>query len=217
MHTLHHLVHLYGYPVITVAIALECAGLIIPAETLFVGTVMYASTTGRLSLTLVIVAACAGAIVGAIGGFALGRLLGARLIARHGARMGLTERRLTLARYLFAQHGGKVVFFGRFVSVLRSATPLLAGASLMRWPPFLAWCVAGGIVWPVLHGVVAAGFGRALLRLSGPVSLAFGALAAATVLAVLYGIKRNETRLTAAALAWEAGGDASAGNQEGHP
>ncbi len=203
MHLLHHLVHLYGYPVITVAIALECAGMLIPAETLFFGTAVYASTTGRLNIFLVVAAACAGAILGSLIGFWLGRLLGSRVIGRYGPRIGLNPRRLALVRYLFCRHGGKVVFFGRFVSVLRSFTPILAGASLMPSRNFLLWAVAGGIAWPVGHGLLASAFGHAARKLSTPATAVLGLVGAAAVIAGLYLIKRNEARLTETALRWE--------------
>ena len=110
---------------------------------------MYASTTGRLNIVEVVAAACAGAIIGNLIGFGIGRYLGERVLARHGGRIGLTQRRLAVGRYLFRRHGGTVVFFGRFISVLRSFTPLLAGANAMPARQFVAWTIAGGIAWPV--------------------------------------------------------------------
>src|SRR5262249_18487013 len=46
-----------------------------------------------------------------------------------------------------AKHGGKAVFFGRFVAVLRVTSAWIAGLSHMHWWRFLAWNAAGGIVW----------------------------------------------------------------------
>jgi membrane protein DedA with SNARE-associated domain len=47
---------------------------------------------------------------------------------------------------LFLKHGGKVVFFGRFVAVLRAWAAFLAGTKRMRWPRFLLFNAAGGLV-----------------------------------------------------------------------
>ena len=55
------------------------------------------------------------------------------------------KRKLKIARYLFDRHGGTVVFFGWFVSVLRTYAAFLAGANRMRWPRFLA--ANGAITW----------------------------------------------------------------------
>jgi membrane protein DedA with SNARE-associated domain len=128
-------------------------------------------------------------------GYSIGRLLGEKLLVRHGPRIGLTERRLALGRYLFRRHGGKVVFLGRFCSVLRSFTPLLAGANAMPRRQFAAWTVAGGIAWPALHGGFAYVLGDAASRLSTPVQILLGAAVVAGVVLVLRFLKRNETRL----------------------
>ena len=66
-------------------------------------------------------------------GFWIGRTVGLRLVKRYGPYLHITEGRLRLGRYLFAQHGAKVVFFGRFVTILRALAALLAGMNGMAW------------------------------------------------------------------------------------
>ena len=195
MHFAHHLIHQYGASVISLAVGVECAGLLFPGETIFFGAAIYASTTGRLSIVSVILAAIVGAILGNIVGFIIGRQIGGPVLARHGWRVGLTARRLALGRYLFREHGGKVVFFCRFLSVLRSFNALLAGASCMRWAPFLGWTVAGGIAWPCVHGLFAYILGDAASRLSGRFQVVLAVVTVGVVLWVLRFVKRNETRL----------------------
>jgi membrane protein DedA with SNARE-associated domain len=195
MHFFDHMVHHYGYWVITLAIALECGGLLVPGETVFFGSAIYASTTGRLNILDVIAAACAGAIIGNAIGYSIGRLLGEKLLVRHGARIGLTERRLALGRYLFRRHGGKMVFLGRFCSVLRSFTPLLAGATSMPRRNFAAWTIVGGIAWPALHGAVAYMLGDAARSLSTGLQILLGVAVVAGVVLVLRFLKRNEKHL----------------------
>lgn len=195
MHFADHLLREYGIGVITLAVAIECAGLLFPGETVFFGAAIYASTTHHIGIVPVIAAASLGAILGNLIGFAIGRVIGARVLARHGWRIGLTDRRLALGRYLFREHGGKVVFLCRFVSVLRSFNALLAGASAMPTRQFVAWTVAGGIAWPCLHGLFAYLLGDAARRMSGPFQWALGVATLAVVIAVLRFVKRNETRL----------------------
>ena len=195
MHFVDHLLREYGYGVITLAVAIECAGLLFPGETVFFGSAIYASTTGHLSIGWIIAAASAGAVLGNVVGFVIGRQIGAPVLARYGWRIGLTARRLALGRYLFGEHGGKVIFACRFVSVLRSFGALLAGASAMRWAPFLAWSVAGGVIWPCVHGGFAYLLGDAASRMSGPFQVVLAVATIGAVLWVLRFIKRNETRL----------------------
>ncbi len=200
IHFADHLLREYGTGVITLAVALECAGLLLPGETIFFGAAIYASTTGRIGIVPVIAAAIAGAIIGNLVGFAVGRVIGAPMLARHGWRVGLSARRLALGRYLFRQHGGKVVFFCRFVSVLRSFNALLAGASAMPWRHFVAWTVVGGVAWPCLHGLFGYALGDAARRLSGPFQLVLGLVTVGVVFLVLRFVKQNESRLEAMAM-----------------
>jgi len=79
-------------------------------------------------------------------GFWVGREGGYRLLRRYGRYIHVEERRLKLGQYLFLKHGGKVVFFGRFVAVLRAWAAFLAGTNRMRWPRFLLFNAAGAIV-----------------------------------------------------------------------
>ena len=203
MHFADHLLREYGYGVITLALAVECAGLLFPGETIFFGSAIYASTTGHLSIGWIIAAAIAGAIAGNIVGFTIGRQIGAPVLARYGWRIGLTDRRLALGRYLFRAHGGKVVFFCRFVSVLRSFNALLAGASAMRVAPFLLWTVAGGIAWPCVHGLFAYALGNAASRLSERFQIVLGIATVAVVVWVLRFVKQNEARLEEIAMRTE--------------
>jgi membrane protein DedA with SNARE-associated domain len=207
MHTIGHLLHQYSYALIFGIIALECAGIILPGETVLVTASLYAAH-GHLNILLVLASAAAGATLGNVVGYTLGRLVGQRVLAQHGWRIGLNDRRLALGRYMFALHGGKMVFFSRFAAVLRSFTAVLAGANLMAWRPFLLWSVAGGIVWPCVTGSVVFALGNAARQLSGPASIVFGLVAAIVVLIALVLARRNEDRLTEAALHWERHGPA---------
>ena len=58
---------------------------------------------------------------------------------------------MKIGRYLFDQYGGRVVFFGRFVSVLRTYAAFLAGTNRMPWRRFLVFNAAGGIVWAAIY------------------------------------------------------------------
>ena len=54
------------------------------------------------------------------------------------------------------RRGPRAVFFGRFVAIVRTVVPLIAGASRMRYRTFLAWNAAGALIWSLAH--VAAGY-----------------------------------------------------------
>ena len=143
----------YGYLAVFVFVGVESIGVPVPGETMLVTAAIYAGTTGRLSIFWVIVASAAGAIVGDNIGYVIGRTGGYRLLKRYGPYIRLEENRLRLGQYLFQKHGSKVVFFGRFISVLRIFAAFLAGVNRMHWRRFLIFNAAGGILWSTLYGV----------------------------------------------------------------
>jgi 4-amino-4-deoxy-L-arabinose transferase-like glycosyltransferase len=105
-------------------------------------------------------------------GYLLGRGFGYRLLLRYGRYVALSDARIKFGHYLFWRHGGKVVFFGRFIAVLRVLAAFLAGANRMDWRHFLLSNAAGGILWACIFGLGAYTFGKALLRITGPLSAA---------------------------------------------
>ena len=185
----------YGYLAVFFFVGVEGIGIPIPGETMLVTAAIYSGTTGRLSIVGVIAASAAGAIVGNNIGYVIGRTGGYPLLRRYGRYIALEEKRLRLGQYFFDKHGSKVVFFGRFIAVLRIFAAFLAGVNRMHWRRFLIFNAAGGIIWSTIYGVAAYLLGKQLLRLSGRVDLALVIVAVAVVIAVIVFLRRNEARL----------------------
>ncbi len=189
----------YGYGAVALAVGIESIGIPFPGETMLIAAAVYAGSTHQLSVTLVVAAAAAGAIMGDNIGFWIGREFGFRFLLRYGRYVRVTEPRIKLGQYLFLRHGGKVVFFGRFVAVLRALAAVLAGTNRMSWLRFLAFNAAGGIAWAAIYGVGAYLLGQQISRVLGPVGMAL--LAAAVVLLIVGFklLKKHEARLEAEA------------------
>ena len=190
-----HLLATYGYWAVLVFVAIESTGIPFPGETMLLIAAIYAGTTHRLSIPLVIVAAASGAILGDNIGFWIGREGGYRLLRRYGRYIRLDERKLKLGQYLFRKHGGKVVFFGRFVAVLRALAAFLAGTNRMSWQRFLLFNALGGIVWASLYGMGGYLLGNNIHRFTGPVGTITLVLAVLIILVSLVVLRRNEHRL----------------------
>jgi membrane protein DedA with SNARE-associated domain len=186
----------YGYLAVFLFVGIESIGIPLPGETMLVTASIYAGTTHRLSIQLVILAAAAGAIIGDNIGYIIGRTGGYRLVRRYGRYIRLEEKRLKLGQYLFRRHGGKVVFFGRFFSVLRVFAAFLAGVNLMPWRRFLFFNATGGIIWSSLYGLAAYFLGNQIMQLSTPTNIALGVIGAVIVVAAFIFLRRNEARLT---------------------
>jgi membrane-associated protein len=135
---------------------LALVGLLVFAEdALFVGFVLPGETAavlggvaaklGHAPLWGVLLTVVAAAIVGDSVGYEVGRALGPRVL-----RMRLLDKRrsrLDEARELLARRGGSAVFLGRWVAFFRAVMPALAGTARMRYPKFLVFNAAGGLVW----------------------------------------------------------------------
>ena len=193
--TITQLLATYGYLAVLLFVAIESTGIPFPGETMLLVAAIAAGTTHQLSIALVIVAAAIGAILGDNLGFWVGREGGYRLLRRYGRYIRLDERRLKLGQYLFLKHGGKVVFFGRFVAVLRAWAAFLAGTNRMRWPRFLLFNTAGGIVWATFYGLGGYLLGDNIHRLVGPVGIVLLVLAVLFILVGIVVVRRNEQRL----------------------
>ncbi|WP_183481687.1 DedA family protein [Komagataeibacter kakiaceti] len=200
---LHHLEYLfqhYGYGVITTIVMLESMGLPLPAETLIISASVYCAATHRLEIQWVALAAVLGAVVGDNIGYLIGRKVGLPLLQKYGARIRLTPDRLLLGRFLFRHHGSAIVFFGRFVALLRVFVALLAGANHMPWPRFMLFNALGGMCWAGGYATGAYYLGRKVTQVSGPASIGLGVMVTVGLVISVIFLRRNEQRLTQQAL-----------------
>jgi membrane protein DedA with SNARE-associated domain len=150
----------YGLVLLFALIAAESAGVPLPGETALIAAAILAER-GHYSIVWVIVVAAAAAIIGDNIGYWIGRTGGRALLERWGPVRRYSERALPPGERFFAKHGGKTVFIGRFVAVLRVTAAWLAGITHMSWWRFFLWNAAGGIVWATGVSLLAFYFGKA--------------------------------------------------------
>ena len=197
--SLAHTLSTLGYVAVALFIMIESLGVPFPGETILITASVLAGTSHTLSIAGVIISAVCGAIVGDNIGFAVGWYGGYPLLRRFGKYIRLDEAKLKVGRYLFLKQGGKVVFFGRFVAILRTYAAFLAGTNRMHWVHFVIANAAGGICWVVLWGVSAYFLGNEINRVGRPLQIGFivaGALAA--VVGILF-VRTHAKRLEAIA------------------
>jgi membrane protein DedA with SNARE-associated domain len=193
------LIESYGYLAVFVLVAAESLGVPLPGETALITAGIFAGHTHRLNPWLIFLVASAAAIIGDNIGYWIGDKGGYRLARRYGPKVRLDEQKLKIARYLFDRHGPKVVFFGRFVSVLRTYAAFLAGTSKMRWRRFLPANAAGGILWAAIYTFAAYLAGNALQQASGIINWVLIGVAVVAIVAVVVLIRRQTGRLAALA------------------
>jgi membrane protein DedA with SNARE-associated domain len=177
----------HGLPLLFAAVAIESFGVPVPGETALIGFGVLASR-GQYSIASVIVVAASAAIVGDnLGFWLIGRRGGRALIARYPWVERRTQRVLPRAEALTERYGGRAVFFGRFVSVLRETIAWVAGLAGMSWPRFLFWNALGGVVWASGVGLLAYFGGKALADAASRYGLYAGAALVAVVLLIVTG------------------------------
>jgi membrane protein DedA with SNARE-associated domain len=150
----------YGLVLLFALIAAESAGVPLPGETALIAAAILAAR-GHYSIVWVIVVAATAAIIGDNIGYWIGRTGGRALLERWGPVRRYAERALPPGERFFKKHGGKTVFIGRFVAVLRVTAAWLAGITHMSWWRFFLWNAAGGIVWATGVSLLAYYFGKA--------------------------------------------------------
>ncbi len=195
---LDHWLSTLGYIAVALFVGIEGIGIPIPGETMLITAAVFAAE-GHLSIAGVIAAAAVGAIIGNTIGFGVGWFGGYPLLRRFGKYVRLNEPQLKVGRYIFKRYGSKVVFFGRFVSILRTYLAFLAGANRMPWPRFLLAVTSGAIVWAGAYGLAAYALGSQISHLSLPVEIAFIALAVVLIIAGIIFIRFQGKKLEARA------------------
>ena len=121
-------------------------GLVAPGElAILVGGVI--AGQGQIEVIPLIALVWACAVVGDVTSFFLGRRLGREFMVKHGPKVAITEERLVQVEGFVDKHGGKAIFLGRFVGLVRSIAPFLVGSTGMTLRRFLPYDVLGAGLW----------------------------------------------------------------------
>jgi membrane protein DedA with SNARE-associated domain len=179
-----------GYAALAGFVAVEASGVPVPGETALIASAVLASQ-GHLSIELVIAIAAAAAIVGDNVGYQLGARFGRRLIERPGRTQARRRAALRRGEELFARHGPKAVFLGRWIALLRIWAAWLAGMAGMRWRSFLLWNALGGIGWALFFGLLGYFGGEAAAELVARLGVGAALVVAAAALAVWVTVHRR--------------------------
>lgn len=124
-------------------------GLIAPGETFLIfGGVVAGQGTISLVALIAIVWTCA--VLGDLASFFAGRKLGRAFLIKHGSKVQITEERVHQVEGFFDRHGGKAIFLGRFVGLVRAVNPFLAGSSGMPLRRFLPYDIIGAGAWATM-------------------------------------------------------------------
>jgi membrane-associated protein len=120
-------------------------GFILPGDSLLFALGVVAGT-GKLNVYLLISLLWSATIIGDSTGYYLGRRTGPKIFSRPDSWI-FKQEYINRTQYFFQKYGGKTVIFGRFIPVVRSFTPFMAGVGQMPYRTFLPYSVSGGFLW----------------------------------------------------------------------
>lgn len=135
-------------------------GFFLPGDSLLFITGFLASKPDGLPqidqpLPVVLLALWVAAVVGDQVGYLFGRRVGPALFERPNSRL-FRQQHVRKAHDFFEHHGAKTIVLARFVPIVRTFAPILAGVSAMQYRTFVMFNVLGGLLWAV--GITTAGF-----------------------------------------------------------
>jgi membrane-associated protein len=129
-------------------------GVLFPGDSLLFAAGFLASQ-GYLQLPLLIIVCVTAAITGDSVGYAFGHRVGRRLFERPDSRW-FKRKHLLATEAFYEKHGGKTIIIARFLPIVRTFAPIVAGVGAMRYRRFLMFNVVGGLLWGA--GVPIAGY-----------------------------------------------------------
>jgi membrane-associated protein len=120
-------------------------GLFLPGDSLLITAGLLASA-GTLDIWWLNILLIAAAIVGDSTGYAIGVRLGPRIFTREKSLL-FNPKHVVRTQRFYEKYGAKTIVIARFVPIIRTFAPVLAGVGAMRYRRFLTYNVAGGIGW----------------------------------------------------------------------
>ncbi|MDB4873682.1 MAG: putative rane protein [Gemmatimonadetes bacterium] len=138
-----------GYVGLTAIIFAETGlliGFFLPGDSLLVTAGLLAATTGVFNVWLLGLLLTVASILGNTVGYAIGQTAGPRLFSREDSLL-FNKKHLFRAREFYERHGGKTVIIARFMPIVRTFVPVVAGMGQMGYRRYTIYNVVGGIGW----------------------------------------------------------------------
>ena len=151
------LVRLVGYPGLIGIVFAETGllvGFFLPGDSLLF-TAGFLASLGVMDVRVLLLTLAVAAVAGDQVGFIIGRKAGEALYRREDSRF-FKRKHLIAAHEFYEKYGGKTIFLARFVPIIRTFAPTVAGAARMDYRKFVFFNVAGGIAW--VFSMVGGGF-----------------------------------------------------------
>lgn len=184
-----------GYTVLVAIVFTETGlliGFFLPGDSLLITAGLLAAA-GHLDIWLLNVLLVAAAVVGDSVGYAIGARIGPRLFTREQSLL-FNPRHVARTRDFYARHGAKTIVIARFVPIIRTFAPVVAGVGAMEYRRFIFYNVAGGVGW--VSSMTWAGYllGQAVPNIGSHIHLVVAVVIVLSVIPIVIEILRERRR-----------------------
>ena len=114
---------------------------------------------GKMNIHLMVVLLIIAAILGDAVNFMIGKYFGEKLFANPNSKI-FKQSHLQKTQQFYAKHGGKTIILARFIPIVRTFAPFVAGMGHMTYHHFLAYNVIGGVLWVTIFSYLGYFFGN---------------------------------------------------------
>jgi membrane-associated protein len=156
------------------------------------------AATGSLDIRLLLVLLMIAAILGDAVNYAIGRAVGPRVFRAQDRstfwQKALNREHLDRTHAFFEKYGGKAVVLGRFVPIVRTFVPFVAGAGAMTYSKFAVYNIAGGIAWVAICALAGYGFGNVPVVKNNFSLVALGIVAVSVIPIALEMLRARDAR-----------------------
>jgi membrane-associated protein len=194
-YSLDDLIRWGGYVVLTAIVFTETGllfGFFLPGDSLLI-TAGLVAAAGHLDIWLLNLLLIVAAVVGDSVGYAIGRRLGPRLFTRPESLL-FNPRHVDRTRAFYARHGAKTIVIARFVPIIRTFAPVVAGVGQMEYRRFVFYNVAGGVGW--VTSMTWAGYllGQAIPNIGDHIHVVVGVVIALSLVPIFVELIRERRR-----------------------
>jgi len=129
----------------------------LPGDSLLFAAGAFAAL-GDLNIFVLLIVLVAAAVLGDTANYWIGHFFGERMIAN--PRLPIKQEHIDKTKAFFDKHGGKTIILARFVPIVRTFAPFVAGVGKMHYGNFISYNVIGGIAWVLLFTLAGFFFGN---------------------------------------------------------
>ena len=197
-HNLYHfdaLIRWGGYTVLAAIVFAETgllAGFFLPGDSLLVTAGLVAANDGVLSIWRLILLLGAAAVAGDSTGYAIGYHLGPRIFTREDSRF-FHKDHLRRTQRFYERYGAKTIILARFVPIVRTFAPTVAGVGKMRYRTFASYNVIWGIGWVASMALAGYWLGRSIPDIERHLHWVIGVVIFVSFLPILHEWRATKT------------------------